>query len=94
MDTKKNRDDWLVAGLDALAHEGAGGLRVMSIAQKLGVTKGSFYWHFNGLEEYLRALIEYWEQCYTQKAIECVENLGDDAHTKLRHWFWVQLLRI
>jgi len=87
MDEKKNRKNWLNAGLTALADAGPKGLRIMSIAKQLGVTKGSFYWHFKNLEEYESALIEEWEQCHTLEAIECVENAGGDADTKLRHWF-------
>lgn len=87
MDQKKNRKNWLDAGLSALASEGQEGLRVMAIAQRLGVTKGSFYWHFKNLEDYQSALLETWEQGHTQDAIACVESMGGDAATKLRKWF-------
>lgn len=86
MDEKKNRQSWLNAGLQALANEGPQGLRIMPIAQQLGVTKGSFYWHFKNLDDYQSALLEEWEQCHTQAAIECVERVGGDAATKLRNW--------
>ncbi|HEY0846848.1 MAG TPA: TetR/AcrR family transcriptional regulator [Noviherbaspirillum sp.] len=86
MDERKNRESWLGAGLTALAEEGPQGLRIMPIAARLGVTKGSFYWHFKNLEDYQSALLEEWEQCHTQAAIECVERIGGDASTKLRHW--------
>lgn len=86
MEERKNRQSWLDAGLRALAGEGVQGLRIMPIAEQLGVTKGSFYWHFKNLDEYQSALLEEWEQSHTQAAIECVEGLGGDAAVKLRHW--------
>src|SRR5471030_838430 len=86
MNDRKTREDWLNAGLSALSKEGPEGLRIMSIAKLLTVTKGSFYWHFSSLDAYLDALAEHWEKCHTQEAIECVERMGGDAHTKLRLW--------
>ncbi|MGZ5858291.1 MAG: TetR/AcrR family transcriptional regulator [Burkholderiaceae bacterium] len=87
MEEKKNRRSWLNAGLQALAGEGPDGLRIMLIAQHLGVTKGSFYWHFKSLEEYQTAVLEEWEQSHTQEIIERVEHTGGDAKTKLRNLF-------
>jgi AcrR family transcriptional regulator len=87
MDQKKNRTSWLEAGLSALASDGPDGLRITAIAQRLGVTKGSFYWHFKNLEEYQSALLEEWAQGHTQDAIACVEGMGGDAASKLRKWF-------
>jgi AcrR family transcriptional regulator len=85
MEDKLSRDQWLSAGLQALAVEGAEGLRIMSIAQQLGVTKGSFYWHFENLDAYQSALLEEWEQRHTQQIIHYVEGKGGDALTKVRN---------
>jgi AcrR family transcriptional regulator len=87
MDEKQDRQSWLNAGLQALANAGPEGLRIMPIAEQLGVTKGSFYWHFKNLETYQAALLEEWEQGHTQEAIECVESTGGDGHAKLRKLF-------
>lgn len=85
MDDKLNKQTWLNAGLQMLAAEGAEGLRIMSIAQQLGVTKGSFYWHFKNLEEYQSALLKEWEQRHTQQIMDYIEGKGGDALTKLRN---------
>lgn len=87
MDDKLNRQHWLSAGLRALAEEGPDGLRIMSIAQQLGVTKGSFYWHFRNHEEYQAALLEEWEQGHTYQIIRRVEEAGGDARSKLHNLF-------
>jgi AcrR family transcriptional regulator len=55
------RQDWLRAGLDALAESGPKGLRATRLARNLGVTTGSFYWHFESVADFQVALLNYWE---------------------------------
>ena len=43
--------DWEQAALDVVAAEGVAALAVESLARVLGVTKGSFYWHFPTRDE-------------------------------------------
>jgi AcrR family transcriptional regulator len=87
MDDKENRQSWLNAGLQGLAMQGPQGLRVMLIAKQMGVTKGSFYWHFKDVAEFQAAVLDEWERCHTRQAIACVEAAGGDAATKLRNVF-------
>jgi AcrR family transcriptional regulator len=84
MDDKLSRETWLDAGLERLAAHGPQALRIMPIAEHLGVTKGSFYWHFKDLDDYRTALLAEWERRYTQQIIEDVERAGGDAAAKLR----------
>lgn len=86
MDEKKNRQDWLIAGLQMLSSEGLKGMGIMPISRHLGVTKGSFYWHFKNLKEYELALIAEWERSSAQHAIDYMEQMEGDADTKLRNW--------
>ncbi len=51
---------WIAAALEALAREGIAGLRVEPLAKRLGVTKGSFYWHFKDREALLAAAMDAW----------------------------------
>jgi AcrR family transcriptional regulator len=53
-------DDWLQAGYAILAEEGLNALKVDRLCARLGVTKGSFYWHFDDMGAYRAALIESW----------------------------------
>ena len=87
MDKKNDRQIWLDAGLQTLAEEGVEGLRIMSIAKQLGVTKGSFYWHFKDLKEYQSALLMEWECRYTQAPIEAAADGGADAREQLHKLF-------
>lgn len=53
--------DWEQAALEAIAEQGIGGAAVEPLARRLGVTKGSFYWHFPTREALLKAALERWE---------------------------------
>jgi AcrR family transcriptional regulator len=55
------RDDWMKAARLALLRGGVEAVRVELLARELGVTKGSFYWHFRDREELLDALVREWE---------------------------------
>jgi AcrR family transcriptional regulator len=62
-----DRYDWLVQGIETLRESGIGAVRVEPMARLLGVTKGSFYWHFKDRGEFLDGLLEYWETEMTDK---------------------------
>lgn len=53
-------DDWVACALEVLADEGVGGIKIGTLCRRLGVTKGSFYWHFEDLEAFLGAVAEHW----------------------------------
>ncbi|HYP55470.1 MAG TPA: helix-turn-helix domain-containing protein, partial [Solirubrobacterales bacterium] len=46
--TRTPRTAWVEEGLRALATGGPDAVRVEALARALGVTKGGFYWHFDG----------------------------------------------
>ncbi len=52
--------DWIQAGFAILADDGPNALRVDRLCERLGVTKGSFYWHFADLAAYRDALVDAW----------------------------------
>ena len=54
------RKDWIEAAIAMLAEDNVEALRVDTLAEKLGVTKGSFYWHFKGREDLLSAVLNEW----------------------------------
>lgn len=53
-------DDWVNGGLEVLAADGLAAVKVERLATRLGVTKGSFYWHFNDLSAFLDAMATQW----------------------------------
>jgi len=70
MPQKLTRDDWLRSALEMMRKTGVEGVKVSRLATQLGVTTGSFYWHFQNRRELLEAVLEYWERTMTSEAIE------------------------
>jgi AcrR family transcriptional regulator len=68
-----NSEDWLLAGFRALVRNGPSALRAEAIARDLATTKGSFYWHFKDLPDYLQKMIRYWEDRAYQGVIDEID---------------------
>jgi len=51
---------WIDAATGVLVDEGIDHVRVDVLAGQLGVTRGSFYWHFRNHDDFIRALLERW----------------------------------
>lgn len=69
MNTKNTRltaTDWLDIALQVLAEGGFNAVAVEPLAKKLGVTKGSFYWHFKNRSILVTELLKFWEQIEDQ----------------------------
>ncbi|HKL54018.1 MAG TPA: TetR/AcrR family transcriptional regulator [Wenzhouxiangellaceae bacterium] len=54
--------DWEQAALDLIADKGVSALAVEPLARRLGITKGSFYWHFASRDELLEQALKRWER--------------------------------
>lgn len=78
------RRDWTLAALAALAEGGIEAVKVESLAARLSVSKGSFYWHFKDREELHRALLDLWQSDHTQSLIDDAAALPSPAE-RLRH---------
>jgi AcrR family transcriptional regulator len=59
-------DDWVRAAFARLSTEGIESVRVELLARDLGVSKGSFYWHFQDREELLGKMLDRWESDETE----------------------------
>lgn len=55
-----DRDAWLNAAADVVANDGFAQLKILALAKTLGVTRGSFYWHFKDHAEFVDAFLEKW----------------------------------
>jgi AcrR family transcriptional regulator len=55
-------DLWLDAAYEMLVEAGVEAVKVMPVAEKLGLSRTSFYWHFADREALLAALVERWRQ--------------------------------
>ena len=54
--------DWERAALELIAEKGVQALAVEPLARRMGITKGSFYWHFSSREALLEQALQLWEE--------------------------------
>jgi AcrR family transcriptional regulator len=80
-----SREDWIEAALEVLATGGVPALAVEPLAKRLGVTKGSFYWHFKDRDELLSAALGEWERERTDALIERLDTVPDPRE-RLAEW--------
>ena len=76
--------DWENAALELLAEEGVTAVAVEPLAKRLGVTKGSFYWHFPTRDALLEAALKRWETDDRGDVMGRVEVIAD-PRDRLRH---------
>lgn len=79
-------EDWAQAALDVIAEQGVSGVAVEPLARRLGVTKGSFYWHFPSRDALLQAALERWER-FEQEAVFGTLEAIPDPRERLRNLF-------
>ena len=71
------KKDWLDLGLKSLADVGPSAIRIDNLCAKAGRTKGSFYHHFKGRDDFVAALLLHWEERLTQAVIDEAEKSPD-----------------
>lgn len=76
------RDDWLKAAL-SLCEKGIDAVKVAPLAADMGVTTGSFYWHFKNRRELLEALLDYWEREMTDAAINAARQFSGSPSDRI-----------
>ncbi|MCL6619113.1 TetR/AcrR family transcriptional regulator [Thermomonas hydrothermalis] len=78
-------EDWTLEALDQIAEAGLASVAVEPLARRLGVTKGSFYWHFPSRDALLQAALERWERD-EQAAYGALESIANPTE-RLRTLF-------
>jgi AcrR family transcriptional regulator len=84
---------WVDAALLELSANGIDGVRVAVLAERLGVTKGSFYWHFKDRDALLAAMLELWRRRATLLLIERLDRQGTPPERRLRELLRLPLQR-
>jgi AcrR family transcriptional regulator len=69
--------DWEQAALDQIAEHGIGAVAVEPLARRLGVTKGSFYWHFATRDALIEAALKRWEQGDVEGLMRQIDRIAD-----------------
>src|SRR4051812_12028417 len=84
-----SKEDWISKGLDVLSRDGYHAIRIDWLCSKFRITKGSFYHHFESLQDYERHLLKFWEK----KTLDGLTNVlsgTQSAESKLNRMIeWV-----
>lgn len=63
------REDWIDVARKALIKGGVAAIKVDHLARQLGVTRGSFYWHFKDIDDFRAQLLAAWQRAATDQVI-------------------------
>ena len=69
--------DWLEQGLKTLAKSGFTALKAERLAKAMGVSRGSFYWHFADIAAFHAAILKYWREVAAEQIIANLEAASD-----------------
>ncbi|NUR13927.1 MAG: TetR/AcrR family transcriptional regulator [Bradyrhizobium sp.] len=78
MTEQLSADDWIKEGLKALAQSGFTALKADPLAKTMGVSRGSFYWHFADLGAFHAAVLKRWREIAAERIIADVEAASDE----------------
>jgi AcrR family transcriptional regulator len=56
-----NRDDWVRTAQRILVEEGAGEVKILTLANRMGCSRSNFYWFFKDREALLDELLAHWQ---------------------------------
>lgn len=68
---------WLAAAYDILTDSGVEAVKIMPLAQKLGVARTGFYWHFKDREALLESMVHRWEEKNTGNLVARTEAFAE-----------------
>ena len=86
-DTRLGPEEWVRAGLKALAKSGASALKADKLAASLGVSRGSFYWHFADVPAFHAAVLKRWREVALENIIAEIETTSDPFEALLHRAF-------
>jgi AcrR family transcriptional regulator len=84
--SKLSADDWEREALILIADKGVQGLAVEPLARRMGITKGSFYWHFSNRDALLEQALSSWEE-HDSRNLETALGSFDQPRERLREFF-------
>jgi AcrR family transcriptional regulator len=76
-------ETWIEAATEVLVDQGIDHVRVDVLATQLGVTRGSFYWHFRDREDLLRRVLQAWRERATEALTRRLESARSDPREQL-----------
>lgn len=79
MTDQLSAQDWLDRGLKTLATQGFAALKAEPLAKAMGVSRGSFYWHFADVGAFHAAVLNAWREVAAEAIITHVEAASAGA---------------
>ena len=76
-------EHWIEAATNILVRQGIDAVSVEPLARKLGVTKGSFYWHFKDRDALRLAVLNHWLEQQTSAIIRRLNDARLRADERL-----------
>ncbi|WP_294041984.1 TetR/AcrR family transcriptional regulator [Sphingomonas sp.] len=80
-----SKHDWIVAALQEVGNGGVAQVRIEVLARVLGVTKGSFYWHFKDRDALLGEMLRFWQQSLTSEVGRFVRTKIETPRERLSY---------
>lgn len=78
-----SRDDWLDAATELVVEGGFDNVRILTLARRLGVSRGSFYWHFRDHQDLLSSFLQRWRE-RRMADLDLWKPGEGDVHTETR----------
>jgi AcrR family transcriptional regulator len=94
MNDQLSAKDWLDQGLKALTKSGFTALKAEPLAKAIGVSRGSFYWHFADIAAFHAAILKHWREVAAEQIIASLEAASghdDPLALLLRQAFGIRL---
>lgn len=99
---RQTSEAYFEAAFEILGESGAEAVTVANLCDRLGVTKGSFYYHFLHMSEFIEVFVEYWERSFVEaisahsaepdplrrmsEILTTISRLSHEAEAALRAW--------
>jgi len=91
--SRASAGNWLAVARDVLIERGVDHVRIVTLADRLGVSRSSFYWFWRDRAALLTALIDLWRQSNRQEILRQAEAPSDDITDAVLNVFecWTML---
>lgn len=84
---KVTREDWLRVAMDLLVSDGVSEVKVLTIGNRLDVSRSSFYWYFKSRKDLLSQLLNEWERTNTGILVRAAETPAPTITAALNNFF-------
>ena len=84
---KVTREDWLELAGEVLIERGVSQVKVLTLANQLGVSRSSFYWYFRSRKDLLDQLLADWEGQNTRAVLDHAARPAGNICRGVMHLF-------